>query len=293
MNKILKNRVAVCVFTFPALIVFTAMVFYPIFITFYRSAFKWDGIGAAKFIALKNYKNLFLDDTFYISLKNGLIFAVVLVVLQIGIGTILALAVSDNFQKGKKFLKTAYFIPVVLSVTVVCQLWLQIYDADNGLINTILTKTGLAYRQNWLTSKSAAIFAIAVVNAWQYMGYHFALLYAGIKSIPEHFYEAARIDGASRVKAHLHITLPLLAETFKFCLTIAISGGLNAYANMLIMTNGGPGTDTYTLTFMSFRAAFQTNEFGYGCAIAVTLVLESLIATLIINRFVARERITY
>jgi len=125
------------------------------------------------------------------------------------------------------------------------------------------------------------------------MGYHFTLLYAAIKSIPEHFYEAARIDGATRIKAHLHITLPLILETYKFCLTFAVAGGLNAYANMLIMTNGGPGTDTYTLTFMSFRAAFQTNEFGYGCAVAVVLVIESLLATLVINRLVARERITY
>ncbi len=293
MNKILKNRVAVCVFTLPAVIVFTVMVFYPILTTFYRSTFKWDGIGEAKFIFLKNYKNLFQDDVFYTSIKNGLIFAAVLVILQIGIGTVLALAVSDSSLKGKKILRTSYFIPVVLSITVVCQLWLQVYDADNGLINKVLMKIGVAYRQNWLTDKSAAILAISVVNAWQYMGYHFALLYAGIRSIPEHFYEAAIIDGATRVKAHFHITLPLLAETFKFCITLAVSGGLNAYANMLIMTNGGPGTDTYTLTFMSFRAAFQTNEFGYGCAVAVSLVLESLIATVIINRFIARERITY
>lgn len=293
MNKILKNRIAICVFTLPAVLVFTVMVFYPILTTFYRSTFQWDGIGVAKFIFFKNYKNLFQDEIFYTSIKNGLIFAIILVVLQLGIGTILALAVSDNSLKGKKVLRLGYFIPVVLSVTVVCQLWLQIYDADSGLINTILKKIGVSYSQNWLADKSTAIFAIAVVNAWQYMGYHFALLYAGIKSIPEHFYEAARIDGASRVKAHVYITLPLLAETYKFCLTIAVSGGLSAYANMLIMTNGGPGTDTYTLTFMSFRAAFQTNEFGYGCAIAVILVLESLIATLVINRFVARERITY
>ncbi len=277
----------------PALIVFTFMVFYPILTTFYWSAFKWDGIGAAKFIFLKNFINLFQDDTFYTSIKNGLIFAAVLVALQIGIGTVLALAVADKSLKGKKLLRTAYFIPVVLSITVVCQLWLQIYDADNGLINKILMSIGVPYRQNWLAEGSTAIFAIAVVNAWQYMGYQFALLFTGIKSIPEHYYEAAIIDGTTKTRANLHITLPLLAETYKFCLTIAVSGGLNAYANMLIMTNGGPGTDTYTLTFMSFRAAFQTNEFGYGCAVAVMLVLESLFATLVINRFVARERITY
>jgi raffinose/stachyose/melibiose transport system permease protein len=89
------------------------------------------------------------------------------------------------------------------------------------------------------------------------------------------------------------VTLPLLAETYKFCLVLAITGGLNAFAQMLIMTNGGPGTTTYTLTFLMYRSAFRVGEFGYGCASAAVLVLECLLVTLAINKFVAREKITY
>jgi raffinose/stachyose/melibiose transport system permease protein len=250
-------------------------------------------LSAGTFIGLKNYTRLFHDRIFWVSFKNGLIFAAVLVVFQIGLGTLLALLVSDAAVKGRKFLRISYFIPVVLSVTVVCQLWLSVYNGQYGLINKLFELLGLSYRQDWLSSEKTAIIAIALVNAWQFMGYHFALLLAAVKSVPEQYMEAARIDGASKFRAHMAVTLPLLAETYKFCLVLAITGGLNAFAQMLIMTNGGPGTTTYTLTFLMYRSAFRVGEFGYGCASAAVLVLECLLVTLAINKFVAREKITY
>lgn len=293
MNKTFRYKLAICAFALPAMIVFTIMVFYPIMQTVYRSMFDWDGLSAGKFIFFDNYKRLFSDKLFYTSLKNGLIFAFVLVIVQIGVATILALGISGREVAGKKFLRSTFFIPVVLSITVVCQLWLSMLNVDHGLINKLFQIIGLEYRQDWLNNKTSAIIIIALVNAWQYMGYHFVLLYAGIKAIPQDYYEAARIDGSEGFKMHAHITIPMLAETYKICLTMAITGGLNAFANMFIMTNGGPGTDTYTLTFMMYRSAFRMGEFGYGCASATIIVLQCLLVTWIINRFVARERIIY
>lgn len=293
MNKYLKNRAAIIIFTLPTLLLFTIIVFYPITQTFYRSMFDWNGLSNGKFLLFDNYIRLFRDDLFYKSLINGLIFAAILVVFQIGIGSFLALIVSDQTIKGRKFLRTTYFIPVVLSVTVVCQLWLSIYNGEYGMLNKFFANIGIEYRQDWLSSEKTAIFAIAMVNAWQNMGYQFSLLFAGIRSIPEQYYEAARIDGAGKFRAHIAVTLPLLAETYKFCLILAVTGGLNAFSQMFIMTGGGPGNSTYTLTYMMYRSAFRVNEFGYGCTSAAFLVVECLIATVIINRFVARERITY
>lgn len=293
MNKYLGNKLAILIFALPALLLFTVIVFYPIAQTFYRSLFDWDGLTAGKFIALNNYKRLFHDRIFWLSIKNGLIFAAILVVFQIGLGTVLALLVSDSAVKGRKFLRVSYFIPVVLSVTVVCQLWLSIYNGQYGLINKLFELMGSSYRQDWLSSGKTAMIAIALVNAWQFMGYHLALLTAAVKSVPEQYMEAARIDGASKFRAHMAITLPLMAETYRFCLVLAVTGGLNAFAQMLIMTNGGPGTTTYTLTFLMYRSAFRVNEFGYGCAAAAMLVIECLLVTLAINRFVAHEKITY
>ncbi|MCL6601598.1 MAG: sugar ABC transporter permease [Paenibacillus sp.] len=293
MKKYLGNKTAIALFTLPALLLYTIMVFYPISQTFFRSMFEWDGLSAGTFIWFDNYKELLSDSVFHTSILNGLIFAAIITVTQIGIGSILAFAVSDTSFKGRKILRISFFIPVVLSITVVCQLWLSIYNSEYGLMNKLFDVLGIQYHQDWLSSGKSAIVAIAFVNAWQYMGYHFALLLAGAKSVPEQYMEAARIDGATKLQAIVKITIPMMAETYKFCLVFAVTGGLNAFANMYIMTSGGPGTSTYTLTYLMYRSAFRIGEFGYGSAAAAVLVIECLLATIIINRLVARERISY
>lgn len=288
-----RYNLALLVFTVPTLLFFTGIVVFPILQTFYRSFFDWDGLTPATFIGFDNYVRMFEDDDFWVSLKNGLIFAFVLVVYQLVLGTVLAIALSNKRLAGRKFFKTSYFIPVVLSGVVVSQLWIAIYNADGGLINSLFALLGIPYEQAWLSDEHASIWAIAVTNAWHYLGIHLVLIYTAIKSIPEHLYEAATIDGATFWKAHRKITIPLLGETYKFCLIIAITGGLNAFQNMYVMTNGGPGNITFTFTFMMYKAAFRTNEYGYGSAAAAILVIECLLFTILINKFVSRNKISY
>lgn len=293
MSRYLNNKKAIFFFTAPALLVFTVMVFYPILQTVVKSFTSWDGITKAEFSGLDNYVELFRDPIFFTAVGNGIIFAVIVLIVQLLVGTVLALSVMDVSGKLKRFLRISYFIPVVLSVTVVCQLWLSLLNADYGLFNKIFEALGLEYRQNWLSDGNTAIYAVIASNAWQYMGYHFILLLTAVKSIPEQYFEAARIDGCSKWKAHLKISIPLMQESYKFCIVLAVTGGLNAFSNMYIMTKGGPGTSTYTLTYLMQRSAFKIGEYGYGCAAAAVLVLECLIATIIINKLVARERITF
>lgn len=293
MNKYLSSKKAVLAFVTPACLFFTVIVFYPIFRIIGKSFTNWNGLTQSDFIGLQNYINLFHDPIFYTALKNGLIFAGVILVVQVSVATVLALAMLDADLKLKKLLRVSYFIPVVLSVTVVCQLWLSLLNADYGLFNKIFEVLGLSYRQNWLSGEHTAIFAVIASNAWQYMGYHFILLLTAAKSVPEQYFEAARIDGCSKWEAHFRITIPLMQESYKFCIVLAVIGGLNAYSNMYIMTKGGPGTATYTLTYLMQRSAFKIGEYGYGCATAVMLLLECLVATMIVNRYVARETITY
>ncbi|AIQ45873.1 sugar ABC transporter permease [Paenibacillus sp. FSL R7-0273] len=284
MNKYLGNKPALALFLLPALILYSVILIYPVLQSVVRSFYDWDGLSTATFAGLSNYRELFSDPLLATSLKNGALFALVLVVFQIGLGTILALVCANPRVRGRKLLKTAYFIPVVLSVTVVCQLWIAMYDPTNGLVNKLFDVLGIPYQQNWLVSPTQSIIAIAFVNAWQFMGYQFSLLYAGVKAVPEDYFEAATIDGCGKWRAHWHVTLPLMRETFKFCFTIAITSGIGAFVQMLIMTNGGPGTTNYTLTFMIYRYAFLESNYGYACAVSVLLVLISLVATVVINK---------
>lgn len=289
MKKFYSNKLAIILFASPALLVFTLLVFYPITQVFTKSFYDWNGLGRGTFVGFDNYIKLFGDTVFHISNKNALIFAVFITVFQITLATIFSLVVSNKKTKGRGFLRVSYFIPVVLSVTVVCQLWLAILNADTGLLNTIFKTLGLEYQQNWLGDRYKAIYVIAFVNAWQWMGYQFALMMAGIKAIPDDFYEAARIDGASSLQAHRKVTIPLLKETYKICLTISLTGGIKAFTEMFIMTKGGPGNATYTLTYLMYKAAFREFRYGYGMASASVLVIQCLIIIVVIN-WIFREK---
>jgi len=243
---------------------------------------------------LENYKELFEDSLFYESTKNGMLFALILVTVQIGMATLLTFAMLNPNIRGKKFFRTAFFIPVVLSVTVVCQLWSAIYNPSFGLLNKLFEAIGLSYRQDWLSNLNLAIYAVTFVNVWQYTGYQFAIIYAGAKAIPEDYLEAARIDGATQWQMNTRIVFPLLHDTYRMCAIFAITGGFNAFAHMNLLTNGGPGTATYTLTYMTFRNAFTVGRYGYGCASAIMLVVQCLLATIIINKiFWGKENNNY
>jgi raffinose/stachyose/melibiose transport system permease protein len=293
MQSFFSNKKAIAIFVLPSLLLFTIIVFYPLAQIFIKSFYDWNGLSKGTFIGLENYTRLFEDTTFKISIKNGLIFAAFLTIYQIGLGTVLAFAASNIKTKAGGFFRIVYFLPVVLSVTVVCQLWLSVFNSEYGLLNKIFEMIGMDFSQDWLSERDNAIYVVAFVNAWHYLGYQFALILAGIKSIPSHYYEAAQIDGASPFQAHLKITVPMLAETYRFCLVLAITGGLNAFTQMFIMSNGGPGTSTYTLTYMMYSSAFRASEYGYGMAAASFLVIECLIATIVINKLIAKENIVY
>lgn len=283
MKKFYSNKLAIFLFTLPALLVFSVMVFYPITQVFVKSFYDWNGLGSGTFIGFENYVKLFKDTVFKLSNKNALIFSLFITIFQITLATVFSLVVSDKRTKGRNILRVSYFIPVVLSVTVVCQLWLAILNSDSGLLNQLFKAVGLDYQQNWLSDRNHAIYVIAFVNAWQWMGYQFALMMAGIKAIPNDYYEAAKIDGASSFMAHRKVTIPLLKETYKICLTISLTGGVKAFTEMFIMTKGGPGNATYTLTYLMYKAAFREYRYGYGMASASILVLQCIAIILIIN----------
>lgn len=284
MKRYLSDPLAIALFTLPALALFSVFVLLPIIQVFAYSFFDWDGINRAVFTGFENYRRLFSTSVFSVANLNGFKFSAVITVYQLVLATVFAIAVSDRRVRFRKFFRTVYFIPVVLSVTVVCQLWSSILDPDRGLLNAAFKTLNINFRQNWLGERYRAIYAVAFVNAWQWMGYQFALLVAGIKSIPNDYYEAAEIDGATKLRSHLHVTLPLLKDTFNFCLLVSVTGGIKAFTEMQIMTGGGPGTATYTLTYIMYRNAFVSHRYGYGLASASILVLECLAVILILNR---------
>jgi len=288
MKKFFSNKLAIFIFVIPALTLFTVFMFIPIVQVFIYSFSDWNGLATPEFNGIENYIKLFSDRVFTTAHRNQFIFAIFITVFQMLLATVLAITISNKNIRGRKFLRVAYFIPVVLSVTVVCQLWMSIFS-NTGLFNQLMAALGIDFSQNWLGDRYKSIYVIAFVNAWQWMGYQFALILAGIKSISDDYYEAAQIDGASNIQGHMKITIPLLAETYKFCLIISLTGGIKAFTEMFIMTKGGPGTSTYTLTYLMYTAAFKRGQYGYGLAAAAVMIMECMIVMLVIN-YIFRDK---
>ena len=293
MKKVLGNKLAIAVFILPTLVVYTCIVFYPVIKTFVMSFYNWDGLNTPEFISLSNYIKMFKSPDFTISIKNSLIFSLIISTYQIGMGTVMALLILNKRIKARRFFRSSYFIPVVLSVTVVSQLWLSMYHTEFGLLNRLFEALGLDYRQAWLSQPGINIIAIAAAESWKGMGYHMTIIYAGLRSIPEHYHEAATIDGASPLRKFFSIIMPLMAETYKICMILCLTFGFRVFEQVFIMTRGGPGNSSFTMTMMLYKAAFSLQKFGYGCAVAAVLVIQCILVMVIINRFVARERIAY
>ena len=190
--------------------------------------------------------------------------------------------------RGREFCRNVYFIPVLLSASVVSQLWIWIYHGDYGLINKLAEVMGVAWRQQWLNKKGTALIAVALAEAWKGMGYHMLIIYAAMKNIPDDYLEAASIDGASPIRQFFSITLPLAAPTIRMSIVMCLTFGFRAFEMPYLMTGGGPGIYTYNLTILMYNAMFSLNDYGYGSAIAVVIVGLCVGLMMLINRLTRR-----
>ena len=289
MNPIFKrNKVSIILFLAPASIIFLLIIIVPLIQSFYNSFFEWNGIRTIDFRGLGNYEKLFASREWDMSLKNSLIYALVLIIYQLGIGMLLAFVLTHARIKGKVIYRNVYFIPVLLSITVVSQLWLWIYNGDYGLINKLAAVLGLEWSQQWLNQPGASLVAVAIVEGWKGMGYIMLILYAAMRNIPDVYYEAARIDGATSLRQFYHLTLPLSAPTIRMALIMCATQGFRAFETTYLMTGGGPGIYTYNMSIMMYKSMFSLNDFGYGSAVAMVIVVICVSFMLIINRATRR-----
>jgi ABC-type sugar transport system permease subunit len=294
MNKFFGNKVAIFLFSFPALALFTAFVIYPIFPEIIISFQKNNGFKSMGYVGIANYLKVFQDPTFWHSNLNTIIMVVVSTCVGLPISLLLALVMDRQGDSVRRFFKASSVFPAVLSVTVIAQMWVAIYEPMWGLVNSILRGIGLdSLALAWLSDERTVVLAITVAFLWQYLGLNALLFYTGIKAIPKTYYEAATIDGAGFLRTSLKITIPLLQDVTKYLLVLSVLGCMSQFAHVRIMTSGGPGDASRTVIYQLFYKAFSASDFGQGCAIAIIFVLECLVLTFFINRFVAREKIEF
>jgi len=275
MNTVLGNKRNIVILCLPAMLLLILFVIYPLFQIGVMSFQKTDGLSPAIFNGIANYKKLFGDEPFIRANLQSIGLCFLAIVFNAFLGVFIAIVLSGLSKKAQKIIRTTYILPMVLSVSVISQLWLSIYHADWGLLNTFLTAIGLSsWTNQWLINPNTAMLCVAIVGMWWMFGMDLLLAFSGIKAIPVTVYEAAELDGCSFWQMAVHITLPLLKNVTLTCVIISATGGLFTFPQVYIMTGGGPGDLTQTIMMYMYRQAFSNQRYGLGAAAAVVAIIE-------------------
>ncbi|WP_245874066.1 carbohydrate ABC transporter permease [Alkalispirochaeta sphaeroplastigenens] len=281
-------------FLLPALLLYVGCMIYPILDAIHLSFHSWNGIPVSplEFRGFDNYRFVLESQEFRVALRNVGVFLLQGVLFQGPLAFVLALVVTSTLR-GARFFKVAYFLPVVLPVTAVGILWKHIMNPATGAINTFFRVAGLpGLAQNWLGNPQMAIFSVAFVSAWVFAGLNMIIFSAGLVSIPDELYQAGAIDGVGYGGRLLHITIPLMRESFRLYFILMVTGSLKVFDMIFVMTGGGPNGASDVPVTMLYYQAFNYSRFGVGSAIGVIVLVLSLLATGVLQKvFAPREDI--
>jgi raffinose/stachyose/melibiose transport system permease protein len=248
----------------------------------------WDGLSADQtFVGFSNFVKILQDPSALGAILHTLVLAVAVTVFQNIIGLLLALGVKSNIKTGK-ILSVIFFAPAVISPVITAYLWQYIYS-PNGVINDSLGGLGLqGLEQSWLGDTRIALISVIVVIIWQFSGYSMVIFIAGLGAIPDELTEAAALDGAGSFRQFIDIKLPLLKPAILINLMLTLIAGLKQFDIVWVLTQGGPGVATHTLSTLIFENAFVFGKYGYSVALAVLLAVIALPISLIQYRVTAR-----
>lgn len=259
-------------FLWPAVIFYGIVVIYPSLAGSIYAFTDWKGGASANFIGLENFRDLLADQAAVASLSNTLIIAVTLTVVQSALGLLLALALNSAIR-ARNLLRTLFFAPMMMPPVIIGLLWQYIYT-PGGPLDTALTALGLGNLiQSWLGSSSVALWSIIASVIWHHVGMSMVIFLAGLQGIPDDLYESASLDGASTFRQFWSITLPLLGQAVTIATALTMTSSLKLFDQVFVMTGGGPGVSTQTLSLIMYREAFVYGEYGYGSAIALVLTM--------------------
>lgn len=291
MKKI-KQEKKYLLFLLPATVIYMIFLVLPMISSFGYSLTDWDGLSVnINFIGLANFKYMLSDDGFRIAIRNTLIFVLMDVVIQNVMGLALALLL-ESLRRTKNLLRGLFFIPVVMPPIVVSFVWSYLYSYNNGLFNNILESLGFG-KIDFIGDPACAIYFVILSGIWQWFTYRMIIYVSGLQSIPQDVIDAAKIDGAGKVKAFFKITLPLLLPAISINVTLCTIGALKQFDIVFTMTNGGPGYSTEVVTTKIYREAFTNMDMGYGAAIGVVLFLVILVITIGLNQLFKRKEVEY
>ncbi|MBZ4665863.1 MAG: carbohydrate transporter rane protein 1, family [Mahella sp.] len=275
----------------PALLCILLIAIYPVFRTFSLSLtdMKMQFPNMAKYIGLDNYISLLQNDRFWSATYNTLFFTVVSVALELVIGFVMALIMNMPF-KGRGLVRAAVLVPWAVPTTISATMWKFMYHDQFGVINDILFRMGFIDQyQSWLGSTSSALWCAIIADVWKTAPFMGLLLLAGLQTIPAELYEAATVDGASKVKQFFRVTLPLVMPTMLVALIFRTLDAFRVFDLIFVLTGGGPGNSTETLSMYAYTTLFRNLNFGMGSAIAVLIFIFIFLISLVYIHLLSRQ----
>lgn len=264
-------RARTLVWVLPAVLLLAVFVYFPIFDSLRLSLYEWDAFNPRPdFVGLSNYQEMFADPIFWGAIFNNLAYAVVSLVFQVGLALVLAAVLEELVGKRLRGpLRTLYFIPAAVAITVVGILFTFIYNPEFGLLNAVLELVGLeSWTHAWLGEESTAIWSIIAMSQWQGIGYSAILFVVAIQRIPRMYYDAVHIDGGGHVRAFFTITVPMVREMTTLLVILTVSGAFLVFNEVMVMTAGGPNNSSQVLGTWLYRKAFFEDNMGYASAVA-------------------------
>jgi multiple sugar transport system permease protein len=271
----------------PAMLAAVAFLYIPMILSAYWSLTRYNGLTSPEWVGLDNYTSLFGDERFMKALRNTVLFVVMGMTIGPALGLGAALLLNQKIR-ARGFFRTAFFLPVTASLVVVATVWKMLLN-DQGIVNELLGVVGIG-GHSWLSDPDTALPTVALVSIWQGLGFETVVFLAALQSIPQHLYDAARVDGANAWMQFRHVTLPGLRPTLLFIFVIGIIGSFQVFDQVFVMTQGGPAGSTETVVYYLVER-FQSLELGKASAVAyILLAILGTLSFLQFRLFEERDR---
>ncbi len=286
------NKLYDTLFLAPGFLIYIIFMIIPVLMCFFYSFTNWDGFSATyRMIGLKNFYDLFRDASFFNALKVTLVIMVLTTLIYNVFGIILAALLND---KGKLlgFSRSAIFIPTVMSSVVVAFIWSYMVQTNGGVINSIIGVLGGGAIDFYKTPMTT-ILVISGIICWNSLGFFVVIYISTLSTIPREIYEASEVDGANWFYRFLHITLPLIAPGITINCILAVAGGLKQYDHVKVITGGGPGGATQTVTLFGVEKAFEYNRRGYSSSAIIVLFVIIVVLSVIQLSISRRHEVEY
>ena len=286
----MRKQWSAYLFLAPTMILFGVFTLLAVFYAFFLSFHEWNILEPAKpFVGLDNYSRLLGDERFGGAIVNTLYYTAVSVPLTMGIGLLIALLLNNQIR-ARGFFRTLFYLPVVTPLVIAAIIWKWVYNGDFGLLNYYLIQFGVIDEPLlWLADPNLAMPAVIITSIWKSVGFSMVVYLAGLQSIPEDFYDAAKVDGAVGWQRLKDITIPLLSSTTLFLAVVSVLGAFQVFTEIFIMTNGGPLGRTTTIVYHIYQTAFKFFDMGYASAMAFGMFAMMFAFTLVQLRIMRGE----